>query len=234
MEEIDIRELFSIIWKRKWIVVIITILAALISGIVSHFFLSEIYSSSTTLIVNKQNNPNREDTGSEIDLSDVNLARNLVGTYSVIVRSNRVLDKVIDDLGLNMSLGALKSKINVTAEGNTQIIRVTVEDTIPERARDIANSVSNIFKNEVQVLMGIDNVQIIDTARVSYTPVRPNLATNIAIAVVLGMMLGVGIIYLIELLDNTIKTAEDVQKYLDLPVLGVIPGFDNNFRRGDS
>jgi capsular polysaccharide biosynthesis protein len=82
--------------------------------------------------------------------------------------------------------------------------------------------------------MGIDNVQIIDTARVSYTPVRPNLATNIAIAVVLGMMLGVGIIFLIEFLDNTIKTAEDVQKYLDLPVLGVIPGFDNNFRRGDS
>jgi capsular polysaccharide biosynthesis protein len=64
--------------------------------------------------------------------------------------------------------------------------------------------------------------------------VRPNLATNIAIAVVLGMMLGVGIIFLIEFLDNTIKTAEDVQKYLDLPVLGVIPGFDNNFRRGDS
>ena len=121
--EIDIRELFQIIRKRLWIIISFILVAVLLSGIVSMFFLDDIYESSTTLIVSKQSDGNNND----LQISDINLARNLVDTYSVIIKSNRVLESVLSDLNLDMTLSNLKSKINVSAEGNTEIIRITLK-----------------------------------------------------------------------------------------------------------
>src|SRR5690554_1659424 len=129
-EELDIRELINVLRKRAWIIVITTIVAILIAGIVSIFFLDDIYASSTTLIVSKQNS---RSSGNDLQLSDINLARNLVGTYSVILKSNRVLERVISDLDLDIKTSELKSNIDVRSEGNTEIIRISVEDTISER-----------------------------------------------------------------------------------------------------
>lgn len=223
VEEIDIREIYQTIRKRVWIIIAITLLAAFLSGIVSIFFLNEVYKSSTTLIVSKQN----QGTGNDMQLSDVNLARYLVNTYSALAKSNLVLDRVLSELNLNMSLSQLKSKINVSAEGNTEIIRISVEDTVPERAMDIANSLAIIFIDEVNHLLKMENVQVIDTARASHSPIRPRTMKNIAIAIVLGLMAGMGIVLLIEYLDNTIKTPEDVQKCMQLSVIGRIPDFDH-------
>src|SRR5690554_4106242 len=122
--EIDIRELIQIIRKRIWVIISFTLIAIFLSGIVSVLFLDEVYESSTTLIVSKQSDGNNND----LQISDINLARNLVDTYSVIIKSNRVLESVLSDLNLNMTLSNLKSKINVSAEGNTEIIRINVED----------------------------------------------------------------------------------------------------------
>lgn len=225
MEELDLREIFYVLWKRMWIIVLTSILAVLVSGIVSIFFLDDIYSSSTTLIVSKQTGSTNSN---EMNLSDVNLARNLVGTYSVILKSNRVLERVISDLDLDMRISNLKSNIDVRSEGNTEIIRISVEDTIPERAMDIANTLSVVFKDEVKTLLNMDNVQVIDTARTSYSPIRPNVKKNVALALVVGLMVGIVIVFVIEFLDNTIKTSEDIQKYLGLPVIGMIPSFDSD------
>ena len=143
---------------------------------------------------------------------------NLVDTYSVIIKSNRVLEKVISTLNLNVGIGTLKSNINVRSEGNTEIIRITVEDTIPERAKDIADTLAIVFIDEVKTLLKMDNVQVIDTAKASHTHIRPNVKKNITRALIVGNMVGIGIVLLIELLDNTIKTPEQVQQYLKLPV----------------
>lgn len=223
MEELDIRQIIEMIQKRIWIIIAFTVLSALLAGIVSGFFLDEVYSSSTTLIVSKQN----EGAGiNDLQLSDVNLARNLVNTYGVIIKSNRVLEKVIQEVNPNMELGALKSKINVNSENNTEIIRITVEDTIPERARDIANSLTGVFIQEVQSLLKMENVQVIDEAKANYTPIKPRTSMNIAVAALLGLMIGFAVAFLLEYLDNTIKTPEDVERHLDLPVIGIIPDFD--------
>jgi len=222
MEELDIREVIAIIRKNLWIIILFTLLAAILSGIISTFFLSEVYASSTTLIVSK-----KYETTDQLQLSDVNLARNLVDTYSVIIKSNRVLEKVISNYS-NLTLGQLKSKISVSSEGNTEVLRIRVEDEIPERAADIANSLANVFIEEVNQLLKMENVQVIDVAKTSYAPVRPRVKMNIAVAALVGLMVGVGIAFLREFLDNTIKTPEDVQKYLDLPVIGMIPDLDEN------
>ena len=226
--EIDIRELIQIIRKRIWVIISFTLIAIFLSGIVSVLFLDEVYESSTTLIVSKQSDGNNND----LQISDINLARNLVDTYSVIIKSNRVLESVLSDLNLNMTLGNLKSKINVSAEGNTEIIRIKVEDTIPERAKDIANSLANVFIREVNLLLKMENVQVIDTARLPNSPIRPRVFMNIAIAGMLGLMIGLGLVLLIEYLDNTIKTPEDVLKHMQLSVIGSIPDFNGDTSKG--
>ena len=226
--EIDIRELIQIIRKRIWVIISFTLIAIFLSGIVSVLFLDEVYESSTTLIVSKQSDGNNND----LQISDINLARNLVDTYSVIIKSNRVLESVLSDLNLNMTLGNLKSKINVNAEGNTEIIRIKVEDTIPERAKDIANSLANVFIREVNLLLKMENVQVIDTARLPNSPIRPRVFMNIAIVGMLGLMIGLGLVLLIEYLDNTIKTPEDVLKHMQLSVIGSIPDFNGDTSKG--
>lgn len=216
MEELDLRDIIDIITKRIWIIAAITIFALLMGIIFSVFILDDIYASSTTLIVRE----NRKDGGS-VQLSDINLARYLVGTYSVIIKSDRVLEKVVTELRSDLSFGQLRNKISVRAEGNT--IRISVEDINPETARDIANSVARVFINEIQEIMDMDNVQIIDEAREQSSPVKPNVKLNITISLILGLMLGIGLAFIIELLDKTIKEPDFIEKQLGLPVLGVIP-----------
>ena len=223
MEELDLRDIIHIITKRFWLIVTVTALAAVVTGIVSAFFLDEIYSSSSTLIVSEQKGNSNVN---ELQLSDVNLARDLVNTYGVIMKSDRVLEKVQDEVQLDMPLEELRSKISVNSENNTEIIRITVEGRYPERARDIANSLAGVFMKEVVTLLKLDNVQVIDVAKVPLEPIRPRVKRNIAIAAVIGLMIGFGIAFLIEILDNTIKTPEDVQKVMGIPVLGIIPNFD--------
>ena len=221
--ELELREYIEIILKRIWIIVAITITATFLSGIISVFFLNEVYSTSTTLIVSKQSEGT---TLNEMQINDINLARGLVDTYSVIVKSDLVMEKVLKEVRSDMSLGSLRSKVSVSSEGNTEIIRITVEDTQPEKARDIANSLARVFMNEVESLLRMDNVQIIDIAKAPVSPIKPKVMMNIAIAFILGLMISLGIVLLLEYLDNTIKTPEDVQKYMGLPVIGIIPSFD--------
>lgn len=181
------------------------------------------FSTSTTLIVSNQKDGSKYN---DLQLSDINLNRNLVNTYNIIAKSDRVLERVIQDIDLDMSLSTLRPKVSVSSEGNTEIIRFTIEDHNPEQARDIANSLSMVFQREVKEFLRMDNVQIIDVAKLPRSPVRPRPMLNILIAAFTGLMAGLGIVFLIEYLDNTIKTPEDVQRYLDLPILGAIPNFD--------
>jgi len=137
-----------------------------------------------------------------------------------------VLDRVIEKLEIDMKPSQLKDKITVTSEGETEIIRITVQDKDPGFAMDLANALAQVFMEQVVSIMKLDNVQIIDVAKIPEEPVKPRPLLNTAIAGVLGVMLGMGVVFLIEYLDNTIKTPEDIERYLGLPVLGIIPMHD--------
>lgn len=219
--ELELRDIVEIILKRLWIIVAITLAAAIVGLTISVFFIDDVYSASTTLIVRE-----KRKSGEEYQLSDLNLARNLVDTYSVIIKSNRVLEKVLDEVGSDITTNELRSKISVQSEGNTEIIRITVEDLSPETAKNIANSTARVFMNEIVRLLEMDNVQVIDEARASFTPVKPKVGMNTAISFILGLMVSLGLAFVLEYFDNTIKEPEDVEKYLDLPVIGVIPNIE--------
>lgn len=222
-EQIDLRELFGILIKRLWVIVLITIMSVLISGVVTFFLLVPVYETSTTLMVTRA----QDITETHLQYQDILISHRLVNTYREITTSNRVLYRVIDALGIEMSADEMRAMVAVTSLRDTEIIKISVENTDPAFASNLANAIAQVFMEEVVEIMRIENVHIIDEARLPENPVRPRPLLNIALAGVLGFMLGLGLIFLIEYLDNTVKTSESIEKRLNLPVLGVIPSFDN-------
>lgn len=221
-DAIDLLEILHIIRKRLWIIAFITIMATFVSGVISFFFLDKVYETSTTLMVSKT----QDDSTNVLQYNDVLLSQKLVKTYSEIAKSNRVLDKVIQKLGLDVTAEDIRKKITVNSVQDTEIIRISVEDLVPQYATDLANAIAVVFMGEVADIMKIDNVQLIDPAKVPDKPVKPRSILNMAIAGVLGLMVSLGIIFLVEYLDNTVKSSEDIERRIGLPVLGSIPDFE--------
>ncbi|MBP1934970.1 YveK family protein [Ammoniphilus resinae] len=222
---IDLRELLEIIRKRIWIIALVTVLATVVSGIVSFFVLTPIYESSTQLLVNKSENKN--------DLmmptaNDIQTNLRLIDTYNVIIKSPRILEKAISNMGLDMTASQLGNKINVTAVRDSQVMSITVTDPDPLMAVKIANGIATTFQQEIKTIMSVDNVQILAEAKIAEkpSPVKPKPYLNMAIALVVGLMASVGIVFLLEYLDNTIKTEQDVEQILGLSVLGAIATID--------
>ena len=220
-ETIDLRRLFNIIIERLWIIILVTLVATISSGIISFFILDDIYEASTTLMVSKT----RDDQSTNLQYNDILLNQKLVKTYSEVAKSNRVLEKVIEKLTLDMNTGSLRDKVKINSVSDTEIIRITVEDQDPNFAAELANSIAVVFMGEIGSIMKMDNVQFIDMAQVPQNPIKPRPAMNIAISAVLGIMVSVFIIFLVEYFDNTIKTPEEIENSFGLPVLGSIPAF---------
>ena len=218
-ETIDLREYFSIIKKRFWIIALITVVAMVVSGVISFFMLSPVYESKSTLIVNTEKNEETQMiTGDQFSVS-----QKLAVTYGEIIKSRAVLESVISNLKLDSEYEDLVEKITVSPVKDTQIISISVQDTNPKKARDIANEIPKVFEKEVKRITKANDIQVIDKAILPENPIKPNKIMNVAIAAVLGMMIGLFVVFVLEYLDNKIKTPQDVEKHLDLPILGVIP-----------
>ncbi|AST93646.1 capsular biosynthesis protein [Sutcliffiella cohnii] len=218
-ETISLKELFQTLKKRLWLIITITAIATATSGLVSFFLLTPIYQSSTQLLVNQ--------TKSEQGFVDVNQIRSnieIINTYNVIIKSPAILDKVSQQVGGGETFSSLNNAITVGAEGNSQVVKITVQHEDPVMAANIANTTAQVFQADVLTLMNVDNVNILSPAQVSDNPVpvKPRPALNMAIAFVVGLMAGVGLAFLLEYLDNTVKNEQDVENILGLPVLGTI------------
>lgn len=216
--EIDLREIFGMLRKRWLMITSITLIAAILAAVVSFFVLKPQYEASTTMIVSYKQNQE-----ALMNSADLQMSQKLVETYTQIVKSERIADKVIKKLDLDLSTGTLNSKISVSQMGTTEILKITVKDNDPELAALIANTEADIFKQEINDVMKVDSVSTIDVAKVPGSPVAPNKVMNIAIATVLGMMVSVGLVFVLEFLDRTYKTPSDIERHLGLPILGAIP-----------
>lgn len=219
-QEIEIREIMAIIAKRWWLLLLLLILAVSTSGIVSFFVLTPMYEASTTLLVGKPTE------GAQIIYQDIQLNRQLVKTYGEIATSSTVANDIIDQLNLRLTTNELRSKIEVRQRGDTEIIEISVRDESPEHAAFLANGVARVFMDHVAKIMKTDNVSIIDTAGVPTSPVSPRKLLNMAVAAVLSLMVGFFLVFLLEYLDNSIKSPLDVERYLEMPLLGAIPVYE--------
>ncbi len=222
MEEISIQELFFTIKKRIWLIILIFLFFIIAAGIVSYFVLQPEYETFTTLMIGKPKDYKGENS---IEYNDLILNQRLVSTYGEIVKMRVVADKVIENLNLPISYGQFGSKVSVNLVKDTEIIKLKVVDGDPELASKIANETAKVFMNSVKEIMLVENVQVIDKAQTPFKPISPRPMLNMAIAGVLGLMLGVFLTFLLEFLDNTIKTSSDIEKHLGLAVIGTIPLF---------
>lgn len=222
-ETISLQELFSVLRKSLWRILALTIVAAIIAFAVSSFLIKPTYQAGTQILVT----PKKQEDN-VIDASQVQSSVTLVNTYRVIIKSPAILEKVQAEVdNAPNSLDALNSMITVESEQNSQVINVSVQSTDAALASNVANSVANVFSDDITDLMNVDNVKVLSVSGIPTSPVSPNIILNTAIAAVVGFLLGVGLAFLREVLDRRIRTEEQVQQILDLPVLGSIPDIDS-------
>ncbi|ESU34273.1 capsular polysaccharide biosynthesis protein [Bacillus sp. 17376] len=224
-ETISLKELLQTLKKRLNLIAVITLLAVMVSGIISFFLLTPIYQASTQLLVNQSKNEQ-----SMYSVGEVQTNLQLINTYNVIIKSPAILDLVIDELNLDMTTAELNGKISVQSEQNSQVVNISIQDADANRAAEIANKIAEVFTREITNIMKVDNVSILAKAVVldNQSPIKPQPLLNIAIAMVVGLMAAVGLAFLLEYLDNTIKNEQDIEKTLGLPLLGVIAQIDDS------
>ncbi|SFE56971.1 YveK family protein [Alteribacillus iranensis] len=228
-ETISLQEVFQTLKKRLAMIVIITFLVTAAAGVVSFFLLTPIYQSSTQLLVSQQA------TGAQSALEAVGFDTDAeyIETYNVIMKSPYILDQVVEELGTDEKASQLNQKLNISREGESQVITLTVEDPDPARAVEIANTTASVFEREISDLLRIDNIVVLAPAELSENPapVKPQPLLNMAIAFVVGLMAAIGLSFLLEYLDNTYRNEEDIERELGLSVLGSVPLIDEtNYR----
>ncbi|WP_404455419.1 capsular biosynthesis protein [Virgibacillus necropolis] len=230
-ETISLKEIFGVIKERLLLIVSLIIGAALIAAVVSYFILTPTYQASSQFIVSQE----KQDPEVQYNTGDIQTNIQLINTYNIIIKSPAILEDVVKELDLPYSADQLKSKLQVASEEKSQVVTVTATDTDPATAVKIANSTVETFQEKIPDIMSVDNVSVLAEAELSENPsqVSPNPLLNIAIAIVLGAMVGVGLAFLLEYLDNTITTEDDVEKQLGLPVLGVITHINDSDVRGE-
>jgi capsular polysaccharide biosynthesis protein len=219
---LGIRDIFKVIRTRILFIITITLLAALATGLYSNYYMKPIYESKISIVIGKTMDINGN---SQYDYNDIMMYQNLVKTYADIAQSRTVAMKAIEKLGYGDSITPemIRDKITVTLKPNTQIIDLMVKDMEPEKSTIILNSIVASFIEESTRIYPNGNIQTIDEAVVPKTPVSPNVALNIIIASLLGLIMSIGLSFTFDHLDNTIKGKNDIDRYIGLPVMGIIP-----------
>ena len=223
MEEqvISISEIIDAVKKRWKIIALTTVLATVVSGIFSFFIISPTYEASTKIFIGKEG---AESEG--YNSSDVSMYQNLIKTYSELIKTKDLVNKAIDNSEYDLSVNNVLNGITVNTLTGTQILQISYQSKSPSIAKNMLESITNEFITKAEELVPNGNVKILESVELPKNPVAPNKTMNIAIAFILGMMVGFGIVFLLEYLDNTYKNKEQLEKDLDIPVLGVIPMSD--------
>ncbi len=220
MEEINLMELFDYV-KERFLMIVIMILAVLVVGCVYSVFVKvPMYRSETSIVLVSDDGQAGTQSFTQ---SDVQLNKSLVTTYKEIVTSRTILEKVIDNLSIDYSYEALQKMITVSNNTNTEIIKITVKNSDKALAADIANEIRSVFSDEIKNIYQIQNVKTVDKATEADKPYNINIVKDIAIYLIIGVVLSLGTVFVIYYFDTTIKSADEIEKKLGLPVVGIIP-----------
>lgn len=221
--ELELKDYLRILRKRMWFIVVVILTASILTGVVSYLWLQPVYQASTKLIVNKSNEPTAV---GQLDLNSVNLNIRLIDTYKEIIKTPAIMDKVVEEHPeFGLSSEQLTDRVRVSSVNNTQVMTLSVQDPSYLKAAEMANAISKMFIKEIPSIMKVDNVSFLAQADVHKTPapVKPRPILNIAIAFVVSALIAVSITFLLEYLDDTMRTEHDVEQYLGYPVIGMIP-----------
>lgn len=218
---IDLTELFMTLWSKAHIIILSGILLGLLAFVGTKLFITPMYTSTTKFYVLTKTT----DSGN-VTYSDLQTGSQLTKDYAELVKSRPVLEEVVSVLNLDMDTQELADKITVTTPTDTRVMSINVEDAQPKQARDIADAVRQAVGIQIQEIMDVDSVKTVEEANLPDSPSSPSVMRNTLIGAILGILISAGIIILVFMLDDTVKTPEDVETYLGLNVLASIPIYD--------
>jgi capsular polysaccharide biosynthesis protein len=217
-QEIDLIELMFIVLKKWWLILIFALLAGGSSYYYTTNFIEPTYEATATLFIGKE-----ADLLAGFSLSELQVDNKLVVDYRELLRTRLVTEQVIQELGLNIATGSIIQQLSVETISESRFVHLKFKDVDPVVAATIANKLAEVLVEAVVNVIGIENVQIIDAALPPVFPISPSVTMNTATAAVFGMLLALFVVFILHLVDNTIKKEEQLESKLKVPVLGVIP-----------
>ncbi len=223
MEDIDLKELFMIFWNKKIQIILLVILFAIIGAIYTIGFITPMYTSSTTLVLATSGSENKQDTTNSITTTDVTLNSKLVSTYSELVKSKKVLRKVISNLNIDVEEEELRKNITVSSVKDTELIEITVANKNPKYSAQIANEIAKVFSEEVNEIYNINNIHVVDEAEIAENPSNINISKNVILFAFVGIVISIAYVLVANMLDTTVKSAEEIEKNYGIPVIAAIP-----------
>ena len=214
--EIDLMELFHLIKSRLWIIILTGFILAMAAGLYSKFMITPIYSSKTQLYILSKST-------SITSLADIQIGTQLTQDYMVLVKSRTVVNKVIENMDMDMSYEEMVGNVSVSNPSNTRILEIRANYPNAFLAKKIADEFANVSIEQINKIMATDKPSIVDEGNLPIYPSSPNVMRNAILGGLLGGLLAGGIILVLYMMDDTIKGSDDVEKYLKLSTLGLIP-----------
>ncbi|HDK7167334.1 TPA: capsular biosynthesis protein [Clostridium botulinum] len=216
---LDLQEIFNVLKKKRKMILITTLLCGIVSAALSFFIISPTYEVKASIVIGKAAEEKNQDKN---NYNDVMMYQKLVKTYAQIAKSRTVAENVIAKTG-ELKPEELQKKLNITPQQDTQIIDLKIEDKDAEFGHKVLTTVCNEFIGQSKKIYPNNTIELLDKPVIPEKPIKPKKRLNVVIALFLGLLISVGIAFIQEYMDKTIKTENDIDKYLDLPVIAVIP-----------
>lgn len=216
--EIDLLELLMVMKKHLAAILLAGIVGLVIMFAYTSFLVTPLYSASSMMYVMPDNSNSNSST-----LSDMQVGQQLTSDYSSMIESRSFMEDVIKKLNLTIDYQQLLEKVEVTNPTSSRILQVTVNDPNPQTAADIANEVASVAESKLKEITGMQAIKIYEEAAVPDRPSSPSLKKNCALGLLAGLVLAMALVTILYLLDDTIKTEDDIEKYLGMTTLAVLP-----------
>ena len=226
MEELDLKELFFMFWNKKLEIILITLMFVAVGIGYSYFFVKPEYTSTTSLVLAQSSSSGQTGDGA-ISATDLTMNSKLVSTYSELIKRKAILGQVCENLNIPESnIQELRGKIKVNSAKNTEIIEISVTNKDPNKAAAIANEIAKVFGEKIVEIYNISNVYLLDRAEANAVPNNINHMKDVVIFAFIGLVIAAVYVLIANMLDNTIKTEQDVEATTELLVLSSIPNYD--------
>lgn len=217
--EIDLLELLMVMKKHLSAILLAGIVGLVIMFAYTSFLVTPLYSASSMMYVM----PDNSNSMNSSTLSDMQVGQQLTSDYSSMIKSRSFMEDVIKKLNLTIDYQQLLEKVEVTNPTSSRILQVTVNDPNPQTAADIANEMASVAESKLKEITGMQAIKIYEKAAVPDRPSSPSLKKNCALGLLAGLVLAMAVVTILYLLDDTIKTEDDIEKYLGMTTLAVLP-----------
>ncbi|MGL4740739.1 MAG: YveK family protein [Sarcina sp.] len=225
-EVIKIEDLLYALKKRWKIIALITIVTTLIAGVLSFVVIKPKYETQVKVFIGKEEKVGED---SAYNSNDISMYQKLMKTYAEIIKTNDLIKSGLKDIQQNSDMSnvqRVKSGLSVMPSSDTQIMVVKYTSADKSEIVPVINSITDTFMSKSKDLIPNGNVQIIEAAQMPQNPISPNKTLNIIIGFALGLMISIGLSFLLEYLDNTVRTKSELESLLGVPVIGAIPNMD--------